>query len=156
MTIDPSERDENVETALAAYRRRLQSLRAQARDLDAQIAKAEAIIRMMEDEMFGPLVVPADGSVSRELPASTSKKPQTNGEIVVKVAKKILREADRPLSRQEILTRMKELGFTLTVANPPKFIGKTLWAHKDFVHVDQQGYWLASNEPASAVKGEDG
>lgn len=151
MTIDPNEPNEDVETALVAYRRRLQGLRAQARDLAAQIAKAEAIIRMMEDELYGDLPSPADDNQSGELTTNLSKRPQTNGELVVSLTKKILIEAGRPLSRQEILARMVELGFTLTVANPPKFIGKTLWAHKDFVHVDQQGYWLASHTKPPAV-----
>ncbi|MBX4961373.1 hypothetical protein [Rhizobium binae] len=145
MTIDPHGSDEDIETALVAYRRRLQGLRAQARDLDVQIAKAEAIILLMEEELYGALTSPAEDSQSGEPTTKLPKRPQTNGELVVSVTKKILREAGRPLSRQEILARMIDLGFTLTVANPPKFIGKTLWAHEDFVHVDQQGYWLASD-----------
>ncbi|WP_334545041.1 hypothetical protein [Rhizobium leguminosarum] len=148
MTTDPDERDEDLKTALAAYRRRIENLRAQAREVDAQIAKAEAIARMIEDEMFGPM-----GAVDRVDPptlSSTSEpvKALNNGELVVKLAKKILLNAGRPLSRQEILANISKLGYTLNVANPPKFVGKTLWAHKDFVHVDQQGYWLASKMPA--------
>lgn len=160
MRMNPEQRNEDLSAALEAVQRRIVNLRMQARHIEAQIAKAEEIACMIvasiEDEMNGreEQAVP-DRAESQRAPSSEVKEAHNNGELVVKLSREILLEANRPLSRQEILTRINELGYTLSVANPPKFIGRTLWAHGDFLHIPQQGYWLASVGLPEVSEGSD-
>lgn len=149
MAMNLDQRNEDLSAALEAVKRRIVNLRAQARHIEAQIAKAEEIADMivasMDEEMKGAQhQAVLDRADTQRSPSSEIKETHNNGELVVKLSREILLEANRPLSRQEILTKINELGYTLSVANPPKFIGRTLWAHEGFVHIPQQGYWLAN------------
>jgi hypothetical protein len=158
MVMNPDQRNEDLSAALRAVQRRIANLRTQARHIEAQIAKAEEIARMIvasiDEEMKGAPHAVLDRAGTQRSPSSEVKESHNNGELVVKLSREILLEANRPLSRQEILTKINELGYTLRVANPPKFIGRTLWAHEGFVHIPQQGYWLANVDKPEV--GEEG
>jgi hypothetical protein len=149
MAMNPAQRNADLSTALEAVQRRIVNLRAQAKHIEAQITKAEEIASMIvatiEEEFKGAEIqVVLEDAGTHPSSSSEPRDAHNNGELVVKLSREILLEAKRPLSRQEILAKISELGYALSVANPPKFIGRTLWAHEDFIHIPQQGYWLAS------------
>ncbi|NKK38554.1 hypothetical protein GFL72_28660 [Rhizobium leguminosarum bv. viciae] len=149
MDMNPADRDEDLETALAAVRRRIATLKARGREIEEQIASAEQIARMIESQIARPDKQPAE-DIAQPLPSPVSlykgKEALTNGELVIKLARQILHASKRPLSRQELLEKIVEMGHTLTVTNPAKFINRTLWAHPDFTHVPGKGYWFAAEE----------
>lgn len=144
MLMHPGRQDEDLETALAVYRRRIEILRAQAKEIAGQIAGLEDTAKRIERDLASATTHASTGVDPQIDCAAPLRSPNAvnNSQLVVKLAKEIISKAGRPLSRQEILAGIEELGHRLSVANPPKFVGKTLWAHPDFVNLDRQGYAL--------------
>lgn len=136
--------DADLEMALEVYRRRIEALRVQAKEVAAQIANLEDTARRIERDLKREAsYAPSETHTESSNTVLRSPETRNNGELVVELSRAIIREAGRPLSRQEILDGIEQRGVKLSVANPPKFVGKTLWAHPDFINIDRKGYALA-------------
>ena len=79
----------------------------------------------------GPL--PADRKRRRN-PLSPSR--------LAAVAREIILEAGRPLTRSEIVAAMEARGIELVGADRVKNVGTILWRHRDeFENIPERGYW---------------
>ncbi len=121
----------------------IEHLRQTRRAIDAQLKKAEAAKVLLQELLHtsaGPL---EGGKASRE--QKRFHRGSKTFEVVTR-CKEFLHNAGRPLDRRDLLSLMQRSGFVLDVANPARFIGRTLWENPDFIHIQNQGYWLAGDE----------
>lgn len=154
----PVRTHEKLWTAIEGLRDEVYFLEGKSREVAIRLESARALLRSMEEfiEKYAAShaeeFTPADASSpqAEQLPPPPDdettyvelRKPRSNGDFVAEFARRLLTEANRPLDRSEILEAILARGYSLDVTNPPKFIGKTLWGHKDFIHIDKRGYWL--------------
>lgn len=130
-------------------------LEIKAAEIAERLQRARGLLASIRDYLSTPTEMKSNSSA--KLTSFSIKKspeaPRTNGELVVSVTRTLLQEAQKPLDRRQILDGLKGQGHELLVVNPPKFIGRTLWSHPDFIHVPHRGYWFSdigvpTDEPA--------
>lgn len=62
---------------------------------------------------------------------------------IVEMAKRILKELNRPLTRGEILEELEKRDIKIDSPNKGKYVGTILWRNSDvFRNVEGSGYWL--------------
>ena len=69
------------------------------------------------------------------------KRRRNNIKKLLAVSERLIKEAQRPLTRTEIAEGMARLGVTVHATNIPKYLGTLLWRNPDrFVSSDGDGY----------------
>lgn len=66
---------------------------------------------------------------------------------IAELMERVIREADRPLSRGEIVEAIERREVQLPAADKNRYVGTIAWRNKGtFLNIDGRGYWLR-NEP---------
>lgn len=82
-------------------------------------------------------------NIARTIDSTPVKKRRNNISKLLKVAERLINEANMPLTRTEIADGMVRLGFTVHASDIPKYLGTLLWRNDDrFVSVGD-GYITA-------------
>lgn len=146
---------------IEGLREEIVALEATSREIAARLQRARTLLSSLEEFVdtaptsdlgsTAPMDVvasPVSEGVETQTVATETEiiRPRSNADLVIDVSRQLLVEAGRPMERGEILEAFLARGYSLEVKNPPKFIGKTLWASSDFVHVDKRGYWITGAE----------
>ena len=63
---------------------------------------------------------------------------------IADLAERVIREANQPLTRAEIVSRIERGGHVLNSEDKPRYVGTILWRQKErFTNIPGQGYVLA-------------
>ncbi|WP_139052562.1 hypothetical protein [Rhizobium phaseoli] len=116
---------------------------------NAEIARTRKSIEVFQSELAAMhdarTIVP---SAVLLIPTTLENAPADNAsesERIRDAARRILREAGRPLMQREIKAKMDEMGVVIQSADPVELIRAALRRHVDeFQHVKGQGYTLTN------------
>lgn len=132
----------------------LKSLQSKRASLHSEITKLDEMITQLEglDDtvlevsvdvgtgIFGMSATDMEGESSArvEIPATATP------EEVALLSAEVIEAAAKPLTRGEIVARLRERGVSLAGKNVNKNLGTILWRNRHrFVQIDKLGYWLA-------------
>jgi hypothetical protein len=113
--------------------------------LQAELGQIDHFIRMWHD-MAG-IRPPAELEQKRvEPPAEGGKRIRPKNpprEFVAETCVNYIREAERPLSRAELLDRLQKDGIIIRGKDPAMVLSTMLWRSKDIIRrLPEGGYWL--------------
>lgn len=118
---------------------------------NAEIVRARKSIEIFEAELtamrgFREVSPPAEPSIPT-LPAVTTAEDASESERIRDAARRILREAGRPMMQREIKAKMDEIGVVIQSADPVELIRAALRRHRaEFRHVKGQGWTLVNSD----------
>jgi hypothetical protein len=73
----------------------------------------------------------------------TAPKKRGRPSEIVNAAQEVIREANRPLSRGELVDRLEARGIGIASADKPRYVGTILWRNqKTFTNIEGEGYWI--------------
>lgn len=62
---------------------------------------------------------------------------------IAEIMERVIREADRPLSRGEIVDALERREIEIPAKDKPRYVGTIAWRNKgNFLNIDGRGYWL--------------
>lgn len=107
--------------------------------LRAELALLDQYIEL-HSRLFGK----GEATARREAPTKMRRSRSANDpKLVVAETTDILREANEPLTRGELLAALSRRGVEIQSADKGKYIGTVLWRNPDvFINVEGKGYWL--------------
>lgn len=113
---------------------------ARLNETDQTIAQLEKI-----QERIGRLTEPTLFDVPTDWPSAASRvRNATPPHEIADQAARLIEEAGRPLTRSQVVEKLKERGVQLVGTDINKNVGTILWRQKGrFVNLPKLGYWLA-------------
>ena len=130
----------DVEKALKRLRLLRSQLQARLNETDQTIIQLEKI-----QERIGRLTEPTlfDAPTDWQ-PSSSRVRNATPPNEIADQAAQLIEDAGRPLTRSQIVQKLKERGVQLAGGDINKNVGTILWRQKGrFVNLPRLGYWLA-------------
>ncbi|MEQ8445764.1 MAG: hypothetical protein RIB57_07765 [Pelagibacterium sp.] len=83
--------------------------------------------------------------------SSRKRRKKATPSEIGKVARAVIREAERPLTRSELVDKLEDRGLVLLSKDKPRYVGTILWRlQDDFVNLDGHGYWEKGADYAPA------
>ena len=130
----------DVEAALKRLRALRSQLLARLNETDQTIAQLEKI-----QERIGRLIEPTLFDVPTKWPSAASRvRNTTPPHEIADQAARLIEAAGRPLTRSQIVEKLRENGVQLAGTDINKNVGTILWRQKGrFVNLRKLGYWLA-------------
>lgn len=140
------------------------------RELEEELAKTDAFLDMYrhfsgpEQEQDEPGNEASATPLPKESERSASRRRLRPHEIAA-LAERVIRGADEPLTRAEIVSRLENAGVELRSDDKPRYVGTILWREKDrfinltgrgYVMADMAGRWQSAEKGASARKPGEG
>ena len=150
---------------LVALKRQLKEIDGQIKRLQSQRDKIEKILgdaEQLSAEVDADLGGGSSGPSGNG--GSSASRKRTGGmrpAEITNAAKDILAEAEKPLTRGDLLKEFERLGFEIGGDNPANKLGTTLSRNDDkggpVTHIKEWGYWLRSRNfpPAGYIAEED-
>jgi uncharacterized protein YoxC len=136
---------DGIQAQIEAVKQQIQSLQDQLDALNTQIVAANSAKMQWQLAAVKEGPQSMSGGASREpdtiRDGDALRRRETNEAKVLRLAKEVLSTADIPLDRHDLLIELRRRGFSTSVVDPAKFIGKALWKSPDFVHHKRDGYW---------------
>ncbi|MGO6694950.1 hypothetical protein ACCS54_19515 [Rhizobium johnstonii] len=127
----------------------IKQLEQAQRDIGMKLAEAKSardtLLRLRPRHTAPPGRNRRAKGVAMESKPIKHHKGSLTGEIV-KRSKLILIASGRPLERSELLEEIERSGFRVDAKHPARFVGRALWASKDFIHLPKKGYWVKGEE----------
>lgn len=115
-------------------------------ELENELAKISVFLDMYrhfsgpEREQTEPNINASVMPISKESGSSPPRRRLRPHEIAV-LAERVIRGADEPLTRAEIVTRLESAGVELHSDDKPRYVGTILWREKDrFINLAGRGY----------------
>lgn len=144
--------------SLTVLTRRKREIEKLIKDLQKELSEIEKVLKPIEDmaakltQKLEPTSNEGGGGGPKRVRVRLGAKPAQ----VVEATKRILSEAANPMTRGELLARLKEKNIHIVGANPANTLGTTLSRHKEtFRNIEGLGYWLASRPHPFAQRRED-
>lgn len=129
----------------------IKQLEQAQRDIGLKLAEAKSARDTLLRLRPNRIAATKRGETSHSKNEAPERKPikhhkgSLTGEIVRR-SKVILIASGRPLERSELLEEIERTGFTVEAKHPARFVGRALWASKEFIHLPKKGYWVKGEE----------
>lgn len=118
-------------------------------ELERELAKVNAFLAMYHEfsgsereqtEPAGKESLPVDSSGNMTHRPRRRLRPSE----IADLSERVIRGADGPLTRAEIVSRLENAGVEIHSEDKPRYVGTILWRQKNrFVNIDGKGYVMA-------------
>jgi hypothetical protein len=134
------------EDKIADYEREISDRESQISDFRDKIRATQLVITRLKRirRQVGNILAPAQNPAA---PRAASKRPAkrraggrryrpgSDAYIVLTVARDAIREAGRPLDRNQIIAAIEASGHRLKSMNPEQYVNKVMWGSEEFRNV---------------------
>ena len=136
--------------------RRKREIEKKIKDLTKELSDIEKVLKAAE-EMAAKLTQTPEPQ-AKKAGSSGSQRVRSGARPaqVVAAAKQILSSAAAPMTRSELLDKLRHMNVQIVGANPANTLGTTLSRHKDiFRNIEGFGYWLTDKPYGPFVRPAD-
>ncbi len=122
----------------------IEKARTKLAQLEAEAARIRDFIAVYEALAVNDSVDIGDSVEAEMISAKgkvTGKKTGDRAEKIVKMAKIVLRERQRPMTRSELVQALEARGLVIGGSDKNKNMGTVLWRSKEFTNIEGEGYW---------------
>ena len=128
-------------SAIDNARRRLAELEKEIEEIQKFIELHERYLKLSTDSDAADdnEIVSSDIS-QKQRKSRKTRMPTTN---LVDMIERIIREANHPLTRGELVEMLEARDVELPAADKPRYVGTIMWRNKSkFINIEGHGYWL--------------
>ncbi|MEI9431642.1 hypothetical protein [Mesorhizobium sp. Cs1299R1N3] len=115
-------------------------------EIEAELARIDSFLDLYR-HFAGPegeQVEPLPDGISNEEPAQSRVTRFPKPSEIADMAERVIRGADHPLTRADIVSRLESAGVSLNSDDKPRYVGTILWREKArFTNIPGQGYVMA-------------